>query len=158
MNAGVMGIDRHFCPATRFTDNAFNFNNAVIYFWHFLCKQGSHELITGTRQKNLWAFWLFADFFDLRSDPVTLLDDFFRDHVFASDHGFGATHIHGNHVTFSTFYRTDNDFAFPTLIFGKLSCPFCFTYPLRDDLLRCLGGDTTKFQWRQGFTDKGTNF
>ncbi|MNZ48778.1 hypothetical protein D3C78_665310 [compost metagenome] len=159
VNAFVFGAYGDLGARTRITGRGHDFDQALGDFRHFDAEQLDQHLWRGTRQDQLRAAVLGADFLEQGAQAHTDTESLARDDVFTGQQRFGVVaQVNDDVVTGDLLDGTGDDLA-QTLAVGiyHLSA-LGFTDLLDDDLLGGLGGNTAELDRLDLLFDHVTDF
>ncbi|EGE49067.1 Hypothetical protein APO_0033 [Acetobacter pomorum DM001] len=150
-NASPDRIDRritrnhgHFGARTRVTRNGFNFNNAIINFWHFLRKQLGQKGRMRAGKENLRSTRLITHIVDIGAHAIRVTERFTRDQLITSQQRFCRTNFNQQIAVFGPLNGAVYNFTHAVLEFVILALAFIFTHALHNHLLGGLRGNTPK--------------
>src|SRR5690606_6982359 len=145
IDALVLGADRNLGARARITRRPHHLDQLFGNFRHFNAEQLDQHLRRGTRQNQLRAAVLGANFLEQRTNTSTYTEGFACNDVLASQQRFGVVAQIDNHaVAGNLFHRAGDDFT-QTITVGLDDLrALSLTNFLHDDLLGGLGGDTTE--------------
>ncbi len=130
---------------TGFTGTGLDFDNTVGDLRNFELEQTLDKPGVGTTNDNLRAFSSTADLNDVGLDPVaTLISGSHRDLLGLGQECFNSTKVEQRVAGVGLLNDSGDNVTFTSGILLVLHLPFDLTDSLGQDLLGCLGGNTTK--------------
>src|SRR5476651_143775 len=109
VDAFVLGADRDLGARTRIAGRSHDFDQAFGNFRHFDTEQLDQHFRRGTRQDQLRAAVLGADFLEQRTQTHADTEGFARDDVFASQQRFSVVAQVDDHVVAGDFFHGTGD-------------------------------------------------
>src|SRR5450830_76437 len=146
VDAFVLGADRDLGTRTRITGGCHDFDQACGDFRHFDTEQLDQHFRRGTRQDQLRAAVLGADFLEQGTHAHADTESLAGDDVFAGQQRFGVvTQVNDDVVAGDFLHGAGDDFPQALAIGVDDLCTLGFANLLHNDLLGGLSGDTTEF-------------
>ncbi|MCY1421725.1 hypothetical protein D9M71_373890 [compost metagenome] len=146
VNALVLGAYGDFGARTRITGRGHDFDQALGDFRHFDAEQFDQHLWRGTRQDQLRAAVLGADFLEQRTQTHANPESFARNDVFTGQQRFGVVAQINDHVVAGDFFHgAGDDFTQALAISVNNLSALGFANFLHDDLLGSLCSNAAEF-------------
>src|SRR5471030_1850696 len=154
INAFVLGADRDLGTRTRITGRRHYFDQAFSDFRHFDAEQLDQHFRRGTRQDQLRAAVLGADFLEQRTQTHANPESFARNDVFTSQQRLSVVAQVNDHVVAGHFlHGAGDDFTQALAVSINNLSTLGFANFLHDDLLGSLCSDTAELDGFDLFFD-----